>query len=39
MEATMELLVKDYGGAIGYMDRIGFGPADRERLKEALCDE
>ena len=37
MEQTMRLLREEYGGAAAYMDRIGFGPADRLRLRDALC--
>ena len=33
----MRLLRTEYGGAEAYMDRIGFGPADRRRLRDALC--
>ena len=39
MDNTMELLNKEYGGAEAYMDKIGFGPEDRARLRRALCDE
>lgn len=38
MEATMDLLYRDYGGAEKYLDKIGFTAADRERLRAALCD-
>lgn len=38
MDATMDLLIKEYGGAEAYMDKIGFGPEDRARLRHALCE-
>ena len=38
MEQTMGLVREEYGGAEGYMDRIGFDAAARARLRAALCD-
>jgi len=38
MESTMRLLREEYGGPEAYLDKIGFGPDDRQRLRSALCD-
>lgn len=39
MEKTILLLKQDYGGAEAYLERIGFGPEQVVKLRQALCED
>lgn len=39
MDATIKLLRLEYGGPHQYLESIGFGSADVQRLRAALCDD